>query len=466
MRAISLNVGLLVTFFVTGEVVSESSPSSDERREKHFSLFSVVTFKNDECSSESTLAGGTQIGTCYSTTECSDKNGMKSGNCASGFGVCCVFLETSQATATISQNRTIIRNSEYPAYATTTSAIDISYTLKKMSTDICQIRLDFHSFVIAGPINSKEQIVGTSLATINHCTNDVVTFVQTGGSAVPQMCGALTGEHLYLDLGADTDDTSVVKITAATTVAAATAQRIWDIQTSQIECFAPYRAPEGCHRYFTSDHGKIISMNFLSLTTTTLGDNTQNSGLELGAQILNTCIRRSKGMCCVEYQVCTSYNSIALTETDGNDANDLKGTYPQGWTIDTNTSPMTIKDTQTSGGMVDGMCSGDYVEIPSSWSGSCGANGSGRGTINSRYCGAGFGANLHASIIVSTTVAGVTTGTGNTPVCDCSQPFVVRHNSDMANDLGGQANLNKVNTNTNITPRGFCLDFTQQPCYF
>ena len=29
-------------------------------------------------------------GTCYSSWECDDKNGEASGNCASGFGRCCV----------------------------------------------------------------------------------------------------------------------------------------------------------------------------------------------------------------------------------------------------------------------------------------------------------------------------------------------------------------------------------------
>ena len=43
-----------------------------------------------------------------------------------------------------------------------------------------------------------------------------------------------------------------------------------------------YRAPEGCHRYFTSMYGKIISMNFLYITAA--GANLQNSGVELSGQ--------------------------------------------------------------------------------------------------------------------------------------------------------------------------------------
>ena len=49
------------------------------------SLFSVVQFKNNECTATSGLTG-----VCYSSTECTDNGGSASGNCASGFGVCCI----------------------------------------------------------------------------------------------------------------------------------------------------------------------------------------------------------------------------------------------------------------------------------------------------------------------------------------------------------------------------------------
>ena len=116
--------------------------------------------------------GATQ-GTCYSSTECSDKNGMASGNCASGyvnlyqskyyveclsiskailvrmiktffflshrFGVCCVFLNTGAATATISENRTRLRNAEFPSIATATTAQTIVYTINKMNAGTFEI---------------------------------------------------------------------------------------------------------------------------------------------------------------------------------------------------------------------------------------------------------------------------------------------------------------------------------------
>lgn len=453
-----MNVRLFVTFFSLGAAVSALSEPSNERTGKHFSLFSVVTFKNDECTSEASLAGGARAGTCYSTTECSDKDGMKSGNCASGFGVCCLFLSATSASATITNNRTHIRNTEFPGTAAATTAQTIVYTLQKMSSDICQIRLDFVVFLIAGPANTGENVAGTT--TLTHCTNDVLTFAQTGGFAVPTLCGSLTDEHIYLDLGAVATDTSVMTITTGVAPVPTIALRTWDIKTSQIECWASYRAPEGCHRYFTSDFGKIISYNFRQETNPAAitGNIGGNTGLELSGQVVNTCIRRSKGMCCVEYLLCTSYNSIALATpvvgTNG-DAG-TQGTYAESWRIDLNSIPMLLAATQANSGKVDALCSSDYVEIPSSWSGSCGANGSGRGTVNSRYCGAQFGANLQQVQAIST----------SGPVCDCSEPFVVSHFSDTSNDTGGSATTATANINVLLTGRGFCLDFTQQPCYY
>ena len=49
------------------------------------SLFTIVSFKNDSCTS---LTGNN--GTCFSSRDCDSQGGIKSGTCASGFGVCCL----------------------------------------------------------------------------------------------------------------------------------------------------------------------------------------------------------------------------------------------------------------------------------------------------------------------------------------------------------------------------------------
>ena len=47
---------------------------------------SVVSFKNEECT---TTMDPAMNGLCVSSDDCSETKGTASGNCASGFGVCC-----------------------------------------------------------------------------------------------------------------------------------------------------------------------------------------------------------------------------------------------------------------------------------------------------------------------------------------------------------------------------------------
>ena len=47
-----------------------------------FSFFSDCTVQGDD----------TMKGTCHTAEECTEFGGISRGNCASGFGTCCVFL--------------------------------------------------------------------------------------------------------------------------------------------------------------------------------------------------------------------------------------------------------------------------------------------------------------------------------------------------------------------------------------
>lgn len=80
-------IGRWVLVFVTLASLGAAGAIEVEREGKVFSLFNVVQFKNDPCISTSSLATGSTAnrnGTCYSSSECSDKGGTASGSCASG----------------------------------------------------------------------------------------------------------------------------------------------------------------------------------------------------------------------------------------------------------------------------------------------------------------------------------------------------------------------------------------------
>ena len=91
--------------------------------------------------------------------------------------------------ATISQNSTHIQNPGFPAAYTDTTSCE--YTLGKVSTDICQFRLDFVNFVITGPD------VNTSPYT--ECSDDKMIITTPSASAPPTICGYNTGHHIYID---------------------------------------------------------------------------------------------------------------------------------------------------------------------------------------------------------------------------------------------------------------------------
>merc|ERR1711944_331298 len=152
-----------------------------------------------------------------------------------------------------------------------------------MKSDICQIRLDFTSFIIAGPAVTTENIPTTATTVCQ----DSLVLATSDNSAVTSspfgtLCGALTGEHLYVDLSPTAADTLTATLTTLVdgTLTAVIAQRIWDIKVSQIECHATYRAPAGCQKYFMEATGKIVSMNFYKVPSSTLANNAQNTGVD------------------------------------------------------------------------------------------------------------------------------------------------------------------------------------------
>ena len=55
---------------------------------EQLSVFTVVAFPNEQCQ---VVSDKVTKGTCMTSTECSDFAGTKDGNCAGGFGVCCLI---------------------------------------------------------------------------------------------------------------------------------------------------------------------------------------------------------------------------------------------------------------------------------------------------------------------------------------------------------------------------------------
>merc|ERR1719308_242012 len=136
---------MLLSMVMASLEKENNSTNTKVRQGKVFSLFSIVQFPNDACASTS---GTYKNGTCLTAGECSGKGGSAQGNCAAGFGVCCVF-SVSTSLSSVNQNCTYIVNPGYPSnYVPTTQPTTVSYTINKCSADICRIRLDYDLFVL------------------------------------------------------------------------------------------------------------------------------------------------------------------------------------------------------------------------------------------------------------------------------------------------------------------------------
>ena len=196
-------------------------------------------------------------GTCLTEDECNNRaGGVKSGNCASGFGVCCV-TSVNTCGSTVNDNCTYIQN---PGYPTAFDGTACQYTIKQ-SADVCQIRLDYQTFSIRGP--------DLTLDGNREC--DLDSWTITGGNSLapatpaalanhnpPVICGLATGQHMYIDVGGST----TTDLTVAFAGSATGTNRNWNVKVSYIHCDSEYLVPTGCGQYLTGVSGNVKSFNF------------------------------------------------------------------------------------------------------------------------------------------------------------------------------------------------------------
>jgi len=261
-----------------------STAMAKPREAKAFSLFSVVTFPNDECT---TVMDPTMRGLCITAEECTDQGGTASGNCASGFGVCC-FTTVTDAGA-ITNNVTYIQNEGFPTAVLGTDpvvATPRAFTVQG-GANICQVRFDFDTAVFAAPFAgvAADAVAVPPVVEVNggDCATDQIFVTQTStaiGNGFTELCGVLSGQHIYVENdGADPAATLNIN-TGAVALA-----RTWKILVRTIECDSPSKAPGGCLQYFTGASGNFLSFN------------SGAAGALLDDLLYNVCIRREAGMC-------------------------------------------------------------------------------------------------------------------------------------------------------------------------
>jgi len=296
----------LITFLSFSIAILCSSISKDKKG-KILNLFATVRFRNDDCTGDSLQNPESMIGTCYTSSECTDRAGRAIGNCASGFGICCVF-DGFMCGDTISLNKSYIRSPNYPsnfiidqAYIeqnTGEKFVRCKFNVEKSKGDVCSLRLDFESFTLLAGAGS------TDLNSVCQDEFDVSNLVN-GNFRVPIICGYNTGEHIYVDIGNKVNDLTGFAAAIEIRFGLLIGERQFSIRVSQHSCSSKNTPPGECLQYFTGSTGRLTTFNF---------NNNFNSA-HLHSQDYAICIRREVGNCCIEYSVCEDPNSFSIDNT-------------------------------------------------------------------------------------------------------------------------------------------------------
>merc|ERR1711992_406082 len=285
--------------------VATALPARDK---KAFSLFSVVTFPNAECTTDTTPA---MTGICVTAEECSndgDVIAQAQGNCASGFGVCCMRRVEGNPNAAITSGLTYVQSPGFPqavaalnpAAGAAVAAVQRDFNIMG-GPNVCQIRFDFITAAVTAPTPAGAcgGANGDSIS-INTPTR---TALQTG---VLALCGVLTGQHLIVEVA---PGTNAMAATLNIDTGAVAGNRMWKILVKCVECDSADRAPMGCNQFFTDASGRISSFNGPQAITD--GSQVMLANLEY-----TICFRQIAGMCGVRLtqarQENTAPDSFAL----------------------------------------------------------------------------------------------------------------------------------------------------------
>jgi len=385
------------------------------------SLFNVVTFPNSNCAG---IDG--RNGTCYTAEECDNRNGLSNGQCAEGYGVCCVV--------TLACGGSSAENATYLELAATTTPPSTSceYKLCGANANVCRIRFDFEVFIIDGPFVETFAAgpgIGGTLGlrggSIGDCVSD--TFSVAGSQfGSPAICGTNTGQHLYADINADC-------ITPAFLFGGSTNTRQYRIKTTQYVCGDEMGGPIGCLQYFTAVTGTVASFNY-PLGTAAIGADTTIT--HLSDQHYDICFRRASGRC-----------RLCFSPTVENAAGDVPASYGIG----------EAANDMDNFGRTGADCEADYLIIPEGVNAAVG-NPSSTSAIanNNRICGRQF-TTADDEAVPRT-------------ICTSRVPFSIkfRTNQDEDTKLNGRdiGDDETFNDAVGIPPGylGFSLNFLQEAC--
>jgi len=286
-------------------ILSIGCSQAQEEEGRVLSLFNVVRFQNDQCK------GTSMNGTCYTKQECKDRGGTESGNCAEGFGVCCII---SLACGGSSHD-----NNTYLVKSSVTAGTTCSYQICPASSKICRIRYDFTTHTLASNAvattvleTSSPKFSDGNAGAAGNCVSDTFSIANMGGDNPPVICGTNDGQHMILD----TDGQSCQD--ALFTIGSDTHTRKWDIHVTQYTCeemeTAKGAGPSGCLQYHTGSSGHFASFAF-PITASLIGSTKVGSTVtHLNNQDYKICFRKESGKGKMCYTPLGLPTTLAITD--------------------------------------------------------------------------------------------------------------------------------------------------------
>ncbi|XP_011168664.2 uncharacterized protein LOC105202017 [Solenopsis invicta] len=244
-------------------------PMSNELLERDATRFSrVLNFfpvpVEEECLSEDKR----RQGICMNTYECRIQHGQSHGPCALGFGVCCIF--TASCDNEVQNNLTYVTSPGFPNLID--RPMNCSVVIRKIDTEVSQLRIDFVHFNIGQPN-----------AVTGMCDGDVMVINNNRTSL--ELCGWNSGQHVYVDVGEGNEP-----ITLNFRLPSGLQPRMWEMLVMQLGF--EQRAPVGCLQYFRSPNGTLRTFNYLP------------NGRYLAERDYLLCVRQERDMCGIAYQPC------------------------------------------------------------------------------------------------------------------------------------------------------------------
>jgi len=415
---------------------------AENRDGKSIGIFNVVKFNNDVCNADNQQMNGT----CYTAEECASRDGVASGSCAEGYGVCCII--TVSCGGSTSENCTYL--SQAASTTPNTDSDDLnqqcSYSICPRTSTVNRIRLDLMMFMIAPPyaatLDGNAGGAENANRALGQCTGD--TF-QAGNS--PVICGANDGQHMIVD----SDGSSCV--TALFTFGGGTVNRRYTIHVIQYESTNEMGGPPGCLQFFTGATGMVQTFNWQTATTS----------VHLASQSYDVCVRKMIGACVICW----------APETTG-----VMGTTTGSFGVNNGASAGPAAAAASSGpaNCPDGTAgedSDDFVLIPSGVAHTAQIVAPG-GILNT----ATVGANAIGEDIFCGRYLGVNAAAGDGSICSRVTPFKLGVRFDdfeatgtTAGDAGqaGKADMQEAsgtaaNANNPLGTSGFSLGFEQLTC--